>query len=168
MQTSRSAPAKPAGPLGNAAALAVSLALVFAIAGIGGWVTAGSVDGWYRTLAKPSFNPPAWIFGPVWTALYVLMAVAAWRVWRQFGSVRHPALLLYALQLALNLAWSILFFGLHRPGWALADLLSLLAAVIATMILFGRIDRWAGLCFVPYAMWVAFAGLLNAMIWRLN
>lgn len=148
--------------------LAVSLALAFAVAAIGGWVTAGSVTDWYPTLAKPAFNPPNWVFGPVWTVLYALMAVAAWRIWQATGPLRRLALGLYGVQLALNLSWSVLFFGLHRIGAALADIAILLMMILATMRLFARIDRPAGLCFVPYAAWVAFAGLLNASIWTLN
>ena len=154
--------------LPDIAGLAASLAVAFAVAGIGGWVTAGSVSSWYPTLTKPSFNPPAWIFGPVWTALYALMAIAAWRVWRKLRTVRHGALRLYGAQLALNLLWSFLFFGAHQIGWALIEIALLFAAIIATMIAFGRIDRAAGFCFAPYAAWVAFAAVLNAEIWRLN
>ncbi len=150
------------------AGLAVSLALAFAVAAIGGWVTAASVTDWYPTLAKPAFNPPAWVFGPVWTALYALMAFAAWRVWRARGPLRRVALGFYGAQLALNLLWSILFFGLHLIGAALFEIVILFMTILATMRLFGRLDLPAGLCFVPYALWVAFAGLLNAAIWRLN
>ena len=152
----------------NLTGLVLSLALAFAVSAIGGWVTAGSVSTWYPTLAKPGFNPPDWIFGPVWTALYALMAVAAWRVWRTLGTVRNRALVLYGVQLALNLLWSILFFGAHRAGWALIEITLLFAAIIATMIAFWRIDRPAGFCLLPYAAWVGFAALLNAAIWRLN
>ncbi len=161
-------PSSATGPVRSLAALAVSLALVFAVAGIGGWVTAGSVSSWYPTLVKPAFNPPNWIFGPVWTTLYALMGFAAWRVWRALGTVRGHALALYGLQLALNLMWSVLFFGLHRTGWALAEIAILFASIVATGLAFRRIDAIAGLCFVPYALWVAFAALLNASIWWLN
>jgi len=148
--------------------LLLSLALTFAVAAIGGWVTAGSVSTWYPTLVKPSFNPPDWIFGPVWTALYASMAVAAWRVWSRLGTLRHRALAFYGVQLALNLLWSVLFFGAHQIGWALIEIAVLLAAIAGTMIAFWRIDRLAGLALVPYGAWVAFAGVLNAAIWRLN
>ena len=161
-------PRIPPSGLGSIAALAVSLTLVFAVGGIGGWVTAGSVTSWYPTLTKPPFNPPDWVFGPVWTTLYVLMAFAAWRVWRNLGTLRHRAFALYGLQLALNLLWSLLFFGAHWPGAALLDIAALLAALIATLVAFGRIDRVAGLCLVPYALWVGFAAALNASIWWLN
>ena len=155
-------------PLQDLTGLAVSLALAFGVAAVGGWVTAGSVTSWYPTLAKPSFNPPDWVFGPVWTALYTLMAVAAWRVWRKTGPLRQRALALYGTQLALNLLWSTLFFGLNWIGAALIEIVLLLAAIVATGRAFRSIDRLAGLCFVPYAAWVAFALVLNAAIWRLN
>ena len=152
----------------NLTGLVLSLALAFAVSAIGGWVTAGSVSTWYPTLAKPGFNPPDWIFGPVWSALYALMAVAAWRVWRTLGTVRNRALVLYGAQLALNLLWSILFFGAHRADWALIEIALLFAAIIATTIAFWRIDRPAAFCLVPYAAWVGFAAVLNAAIWWLN
>lgn len=152
----------------NFARLFASLALVFAVAGIGGWVTAGSVQSWYPTLVKPGFNPPDWVFGPVWTTLYVLMGFAAWRVWSRRDTLADPALALYGVQLALNLLWSILFFGLHAPGAALIDLVLLLAAILATFGAFKRVDRLAALCLVPYIAWVGFAGVLNAAIWWLN
>ena len=160
-------PRKP-GFAADLAGLVISLGLTLAIGAIGGWVTAGSVAAWYPTLAKPSFNPPNWVFGPVWTTLYVLMGFAAWRVWRALGTLRHRAFALYGVQLALNLLWSILFFGLHRTGWALVELVALFAALAATGYSFARIDRPAGWCFVPYGLWVGYAGLLNAALWHLN
>lgn len=132
-------------------------------------MTATSVGTWYAGLAKPAFNPPNWGFGPVWTALYLMLAVAGWRVWRRRGAggVRL-ALGALALQLALNLGWSFLFFGARLIGAALAEIALLLAAILATAVLFWRIDRVAGALFVPYAAWVAFATVLNAALWRLN
>jgi benzodiazapine receptor len=143
------------------------LALCFAVAGLGGWATATSVDSWYPTLAKPGFTPPDWAFGPVWSALYAMMALAAWLVWRRAGW-RAPALGLFLVQLALNLAWSILFFGLQLIGAALADILLLVALIAATTIAFWRIDGRAGLLLVPYLLWVGYASLLNGAIWLLN
>lgn len=145
------------------------LVLCLAVAALGGAATASSVGNWYPTLAKPAFNPPNWIFAPVWTALYFMMAVAGWRVWRSDGLRRARwALTLFALQLALNLAWSILFFGMHSIGAALIEIVVLLLAILATALAFWRRDRAAGMLFVPYAAWVAFAAVLNAAIWRLN
>ncbi|NIR28387.1 MAG: tryptophan-rich sensory protein [Gammaproteobacteria bacterium] len=145
------------------------MALCFAVSGIGGGVTATSVDTWYQTLQKPSFNPPDWVFAPVWTALYLLMAIAGWRVWRRArAEPRQAALTLFGAQLGLNLAWSFLFFGFQRIGLALLDIVVLLLAIIITTVLFWRIDRLAGALFVPYALWVAYATVLNAALWSLN
>ena len=128
-----------------------------------------STGGWYATLAKPAWNPPSWVFGPVWTILYAMMAVAAWRVWLQGGwSQQKTALRLYLLQWAQNALWTPLFFGLHRPGWALAEILVLLAAILATMRAFWHVDRPAGVLLLPYAAWVAFATVLNWTIWMMN
>lgn len=148
----------------------ISIAIALAIGAIGGLATASTVDTWYAGLKKPAFNPPNAVFGPVWTILYVLMALAAWRVWRAdlASDRRRRALVLYAVQLALNLAWSLIFFGLRQPALALADVGLLLAAVLATAAAFWRIDRPAGLMMIPYAAWVAFASVLNLEIWRLN
>ena len=131
--------------------------------------TATSVGTWYPTLAKPAFNPPNWMFAPVWTALFFMMAIAAWRVWRRDGLRKARwALMLFALQLALNLSWSIVFFGLRSIGWALVEIVALLLAILATTLVFWQRDRVAGMLFIPYAAWVAFATVLNAAIWRLN
>ena len=126
-------------------------------------------NGWYAGLAKPAWNPPGWLFGPVWTLLYAMMAVAAWRVWRRGGWARQKtALVLFVVQWALNALWTPLFFGLHRPGWALVEILVLLIAILATLRAFWRVDRPAGLLLLPYAAWVSFATVLNWTIWRLN
>ena len=151
------------------AGLAAFLALCLAVSAIGGAVTATSVGGWYQTLHKPSFNPPDWIFAPVWTTLYLMMAVAGWRVWRAHGLRRaRAAMTLFGAQLVLNLGWSILFFGFRSIGAALAEVVVLLVAILATTAAFWRHDRLAGALFVPYAAWVAYATLLNAALWRLN
>ena len=148
---------------------ALFLGLSALVSLIGGAVTASSVGSWYLALEKPAFNPPNWVFGPVWTLLYIAMAGAAWRVWRTCGfGGAGAAFALYSLQLALNLGWSITFFGLQHIGWALIEIGFLLAAVLATGVAFWARDRIAGLLFVPYAAWVAFAALLNYALWRLN
>lgn len=151
------------------AALIVFVGLCLAVGAVGGWVTAGSVKDWYPTLHKPSFNPPDWLFGPVWTVLYVMMGVAAWRVWlKAWGDRARRPLILFALQLVLNLGWSVAFFGLHAIGAAVVVIVALEAAILATMLLFLRIDGLAAALLVPYALWVAFATVLNVAIWRLN
>jgi translocator protein len=123
--------------------------------------------GWYAGLAKPFFNPPAWVFAPVWTLLYVLMAVAAWRVWRKTGLLTRP-LGLWAIQFALNLTWTAVFFGMHQTFGAVWEIAVLWVALLATLINFWWIDRIAGWLMVPYLAWVSFAGVLTAAIWRLN
>jgi benzodiazapine receptor len=124
---------------------------------------------WYQTLLKPAFTPPDWLFAPVWTVLYVAIAVAGWRIWMKPG---HPgtrfAMAAYSAQLVLNLAWSFIFFGHHLIAAALADILALLAAICVNVVLFWRIDRAAGWLLVPYAAWVTYATALNAALWRLN
>jgi translocator protein len=153
----------------QAVALACFVALCLAVGAIGGAATSTSVGTWYQHLHKPPFNPPDWIFGPVWTALYIAMSVAAWRVWRRLGwSGARQALSLFAVQLVLNLAWSILFFGFQRIGLALVEIVVLFAAIATTGVVFWRIDRAAGLLFIPYLAWVGFAALLNASLWHLN
>jgi len=149
--------------------LAAFVALCLGVAALGGWVTAGSVGSWYPTLKKPAFNPPDWVFAPVWTALYLMIAVAGWRVWRRHGFAgARSAMSAYALQLALNLGWSFLFFGGRMIGAALAEILLLLAAILVNAVLFWRVERAAALLLVPYGAWVAFATVLNAALWRLN
>lgn len=124
---------------------------------------------WYEALDKPSWTPPNAVFGPVWTALYLMMAVAAWLVWRKAGFAgASAALTLFVVQLALNALWSYLFFGLHRPDLALIDILLLWLVILATLLLFWRIQPLAGALLVPYLLWVTYATALNFQIWRLN
>jgi len=126
-------------------------------------------NAWYSGLVKPDWNPPAWLFGPVWTALYIMMAMAAWLVWREGGwRVQRWHLGIYLVQWTLNALWTPLFFGLHRPGLAFAEIIVLDLAVLATIIAFWRVKRLAGAILVPYLLWVAFATVLNGAIWRLN
>ncbi len=125
--------------------------------------------GWYAALHKPSWTPPAWLFGPAWTVLYISMAVAAWRVWREGGWRPHRvALGLFLLQLMFNGLWSPLFFGLHRPGLSLVDSVLIWLALLATLVAFWRVSPPAGALLVPYLAWVTFATALNFTIWRLN
>lgn len=150
-------------------ALTAFVVLCLAVGAIGGAVTNTTVKSWYQTLRKPYFNPPDWVFAPVWTALYIAMAVAAWRVWRRHGLRGAPfAMTLFALQLALNLCWSILFFDFRQIGLALVEIGLLLAGILATALAFWVKDRFAACLLVPYAAWVSFATLLNAALWWLN
>jgi benzodiazapine receptor len=147
----------------------VFVALCLGVAAAGGAATASSVATWYAGLAKPSFNPPNWVFGPVWTVLYLAIAVAGWRVWcRRAQPGARAALAAWSVQLALNLGWSLVFFGARLIGAALVEIGVLLAAIVATIVLSWRVDRAAGWLLVPYAAWVGFATVLNAALWRLN
>jgi tryptophan-rich sensory protein len=145
------------------------LAATFAVAGVSSFFTIAQIPGWYATLAKPSFNPPNGVFGPVWTVLYTGMAVAAWRVWRLPSlAIRSQGLRWFWVQLALNFAWSFLFFSAHRIALAGIEIVALWAAILVTLIAFWRLDRWAGAIFAVYLGWVSFATALNFAIWRLN
>jgi tryptophan-rich sensory protein len=152
--------------LKSTGALLGFLLLTFCAPALGAFSMPGA---WYATLNKPSWNPPAWIFGPVWTLLYLSMAIAVWWVWRQ-GGWKHQsrALGLYVVQLVLNAIWTPLFFGLHRPGWAFVEILLLLAAVVATTRAFWKTSSFAGALLVPYVLWVSFASVLNGTLWWLN
>lgn len=148
--------------------VAVLLPLVVGI--LGSFSTIDSVRDWYPTLVRPSFAPPSWVFGPVWTALYVMMGVASWLVWRR-GLTRpevRRALVLYSVQLGFNLAWSLVFFGLRRPFAALIDIVVLFALIAITTLRFVVVSRPAALLLLPYLAWVGFATALNAGFWWLN
>lgn len=145
-------------------ALAGFLLITFCAAATGAFT--GMPGAWYAGLQKPAWNPPPWVFGPAWTLLYTLMAVAAWRVWKRAGFSRP--LWLYFIQLALNAAWTPLFFGAHALGWAFAELVVLWLAILLTWLSFRKVDAAAGWLLVPYLAWVTFAGSLNFEVWRLN
>ena len=156
--------------MNNAVKLVIAVALPVAVGALSGFATARGVSTWYPTLVKPAFNPPAWVFGPVWTALYVMMGVAAYLVWRQglgTGGVK-VALMAFLIQLGLNGLWSILFFGMQEPGWALGEIVLLWAAIGVTVVLFWRASPAAGALLLPYLAWVSFAAVLNASLWWLN
>ncbi len=158
------------------AALAASVAAPLALGGAGGIVTSRAIPTWYAQLDKPEWNPPSWVFGPVWTTLYLLMGVAAWLVWRRAREAEtaeeraqaRTALTVYGVQLALNAIWSPTFFGAKRVDLAFAIVVALLASIVETIRQFARVRRGAALLLVPYVAWVSFATALNASIWRLN
>jgi translocator protein len=152
-----------AGTVDSVAALAGWLIVCYGAAAFGSRHRPGA---WYAALRKPRWTPPGWIFAPVWSVLYTAMAVAAWLVWRSAGP--GPELVLFAVQLALNAAWSWIFFGRHRPGLALADIVALWLAIAATLLAFRHARPLAAWLLVPYLAWVAFAAALNAALWRLN
>lgn len=139
------------------------------VAAISGAVTAKTAQSFYGSLRKPSWAPPPWLFGPAWSVLYVLMAVAAWRVWRAYGfDGARTELTLYGVQLALNAAWSWFFFVKRSGFLATLEVSALLTAVIATAIAFALRDPIAGALFVPYVLWVSFASALTVSVWRRN
>lgn len=143
--------------------------ILFLVLVLGGGLALGFLtapDEWYAGLAKPAFNPPAWLFGPVWTVLYVLVAIAGWRVWQRDRAGRP--MMLWWTQLVLNFLWTPVFFAAHQIGLALVVVLLLLAATVGFIAAAWRPDRAAAWLFVPYAAWVAFASALNGSIWMLN
>ena len=145
------------------------MALCFTVAGVSGRWTAKEIPTWYRTLRRPAIAPPNWIFGPVWSLLYALMAIAAWLVSQTPSSrARSLALALFLLQLALNFAWSWIFFHLHRMGLALLENLALWATIVACICAFVPLSHIAAWLLVPYIAWVSFALLLNFEFWRNN
>ncbi len=149
-----------------ALALVGFLAVSFLPSVAGAFATPGA---WYAQLDKPAWNPPAWLFGPVWTALYATIGVAGWLVWRRVGFAgASAAWVAFAAQLVLNALWSPLFFGLQRPGLALGGIVALWVAIVATVATFWRHDRVAGGLLLPYLGWVSFATALNFALWRMN
>lgn len=148
--------------------LILFLAVCLGVSGLGAMVTEQSVRTWYPSLRKPPGTPPSWLFGPVWTTLYVLMAISAWLIWQQYHWGARPALLIFLAQLALNLAWSVIFFGARRPGFALAEIITLWWAILFNIYIFYSLDIVAAYLLIPYLVWVSFAAYLNAGICLLN
>ncbi|MEZ5357253.1 MAG: TspO/MBR family protein [Candidatus Zixiibacteriota bacterium] len=148
----------------------LGLLLLLILSAIVAWVGATFQSGeWYLQLNKPSWTPPGWLFGPVWTYLYITMAIAAWLVWIKGGwSANRAALTGYVIQMILNGLWSWIFFGRHMIGMALLDILLLLLSIIIVLILFRQRSKAAGLLFIPYVIWVSFASALNFAIWIMN
>jgi tryptophan-rich sensory protein len=149
--------------------LGISLLLCFVVAFLGSLVTTPSIDTWYVTLQKPSFNPPNWVFGPVWTVLYFLIGVSLFLIWsKKTKNKDKKPLQFFLLQLGLNLLWSIVFFGLHSPIGAFITIVLLWAAIFYTIILFYKVSKNAAYLLIPYLLWVSFATLLNLAIVILN
>lgn len=150
--------------------LIIVLGATFLAGFVGQIFTLPSIPTWYAALNKPFFNPPSWIFGPVWTLLYVLMAIAAWLVWnRGLNDVKvKTGLMFFCLQLGLNALWSIIFFGFHLPWLAFIEIVFLWLAIFLTIKAFARVSRLAGWLLVPYILWVSFATILNLAIGVLN
>jgi benzodiazapine receptor len=155
-------------PSRQISALLGFIGAAFIAGAIGSWATFPNVRDWFPLLLKPSWNPPSWLFAPVWTTLYVLMGLAIWRAWRAGGPAAPRLVRLYFVQLFFNALWSVLFFGLRQPAWALADILVLWGLLVWLQAGLWRTDRVAGALWVPYVLWVSFATALNAAIVRLN
>ena len=148
----------------------ISVGIPLLVGGLGGFFTSSAVNGWYVLANKPSFNPPNWIFAPVWTLLYLLMGIALYLVWKSEANkgLKRQAIGLFAIQLVLNFFWSIIFFYAHQPGWAFVEIIALWAMILLTILWFGKISPAAAWLLVPYISWVSFASLLNFAIWILN
>lgn len=146
--------------------LLISISLPFLASAIGGFFTVSSVSSWYVTLVKPPFNPPSWIFGPVWSILYLLMGIALYLVWIKKDDVK--VFLIFGIQLILNVLWSILFFGAQAPLFAFIEIVFLWIAILVTIIYFYRINKFSAYLLIPYILWVSFAAVLNFAIFYLN
>lgn len=150
--------------------LFISILIPLAVGGISGIFTTAEIPTWYAQLNKPWFNPPSWIFAPVWTSLYVLMGIAMFLVWKSNAPEpqKKMALYVYAIQLVLNFFWSIIFFHFHQTGWALVEIGFMWVFILLTIFAFGKINSIAAWLLVPYICWVSFATVLNHAIWKLN
>ena len=148
--------------------LVIAIAIPLAIGSLAGFFTASSVNGWYTTLVKPSFNPPNWLFAPVWTSLYIMMGIAFFLVWKSNVPVKEKAYLFFGLQLILNFFWSILFFSMHALGVALIEIILMWVCILLTIVSFYPISKPAAYLLIPYLLWVSFASVLNFSIWKLN
>ena len=149
--------------------LLIALVLACNLIGALGAIWTSSDEQWYKSIEKPDFNPPGWIFGPVWTLLFTLMGIALYLVWVTPSSkIRTIALILFGAQFVFNVLWSYLFFGINNPLLSLIEIFILLVFILATGIYFYSVNRFAGYLLIPYFLWVSFASLLNYFIWKLN
>lgn len=153
----------------NILKLVISILIPLIIGFSGSFFTSSSVDFWFTTINKPSFNPPDWIFAPVWTTLYILIGLSFYLIWKKnFGEIRKKVIAVFSLQLLFNLLWSVFFFGLRSPLLGLIDIIILLVFIIANTIIFYKISMTAGYLLIPYLLWVSFASILNFSIFLLN
>lgn len=156
--------------MSNTLKLIIAVALPLVVGATSGFFTMTGVESWYQTINKPSWNPPNWVFGPVWTTLYILMGVALFLVWKADTSaeLKKIAISLFAVQLVLNFFWSFIFFYLQQPGWAVLELAIMWIFILLTIFAFAQVSKTAAWLLVPYISWVSFAGILNYTIWKLN
>lgn len=150
--------------------LFISILIPLIVGGLSGFFTSSGVNGWYAVANKPWFNPPNWIFAPVWTALYILMGIAFYIIWKANAEsgIKQTAIIFFAAQMILNFFWSLIFFKMQQPGWAFAEIILMWVAILLTIIWFGKISSIAAWLLVPYICWVSFAMVLNYSIWKLN
>lgn len=150
--------------------LIISILIPLLVGITAGFFTTEGVNGWYAAAAKPSFNPPNWIFAPVWTTLYILMGIALYLVWKPAAdkTLKQTAITLFVVQLILNFFWSFIFFSLQQTGWALVEIMVMWMAILLTIFWFAKISKKAAWLLVPYVCWVSFATVLNFYIWKLN
>ena len=156
--------------MNNSLKLIIAIAIPVAVGGVSGFFTATGVESWYQTINKPSWNPPGWIFGPVWTTLYIMMGVALFLVWKSDSSdiLKKTAITLFTIQLVLNFFWSFIFFDQHQIGWALVEIIAMWIFILITIFAFGNVSKLAAWLLVPYISWVSFATILNYTIWKIN
>lgn len=161
----------PANVIPDGWKLIVAIVICEGVGIISGLLSRSEMNTWFATLAKPSWNPPAYLFGPVWTTLYLLMGVSLWIIWKSDTIAikkKRNAINIFAVQLFLNFWWSILFFKLHQPGLAFIDILLMLITILLTIYQFFKISKLAAWLLVPYISWVIFASVLNYTIWKMN
>jgi translocator protein len=156
--------------MNNIVKLIIAITIPLAIGAISGFFTVTGVESWYQTINKPSWNPPGWIFAPVWTTLYVMMGIALYFVWKSDSSevLKKTAISLFAVQLVLNFFWSFIFFNQQQPGWALVEIIAMWVFILLTIFAFAQVSKPAAWLLVPYISWVSFATILNYTIWQLN
>ena len=156
--------------MSNTVKLIISILIPVAVGAVSGFFTSSEIPGWYQTINKPTWNPPSWLFGPVWTTLYVMMGVALFLIWKSDASqsVKKTAIILFATQLVLNFFWSFIFFNQHQIGWAVVEIITMWIFILLTIFAFAPINKIAAWLLVPYISWVSFATILNYTIWQLN
>jgi translocator protein len=156
--------------MNNVIKLIIAIAIPLVVGAVSGFFTTTEIPGWYQTINKPSWNPPSWIFAPVWTTLYVLMGIALYLVWKAEADpiMKKTAIAFFAIQLVFNFFWSFIFFNQHLPGWALVDIIVMWLFILLTIFTFAGINTIAAWLLVPYISWVSFASILNYTIWKLN
>ena len=156
--------------MNNTLKLIISILIPVAVGAVSGFFTSSEIPGWYQTINKPTWNPPSWLFGPVWTTLYVMMGVALSLIWKSDASqsVKKTAIILFAVQLVFNFFWSFIFFNQHQIGWAVVEIITMWIFILLTIFAFAPINKIAAWLLVPYISWVSFATILNYTIWQLN